>query len=339
MRIDHRKIVGEWRGPRLLWLLPLAALALILWQIPLVDMAHRQAGTRAFLQMVFQSNPSLTDYQWSVFVDPDAEALESVTSHLKQANRELDTERLLGLVALATDKPADAQGWLQRRLETAPEDVIARFFLGEAYLRLGNTSAAIEQWEAAGTYRRLMELARDLAAHQAQDEALSALGAVVRLDETNVDARKLAAEIWVEQGDVERALALYQEIIAIAPQKADGYILSGQLLFDEGQYEQASVFFEQALQCNPTQSRWILKMLGSSHAALGQWPEAVEAYEQALREDPTPGIYALTGDALCQLGLPEKARFHYEQAIMLGDQSRHVRKVAEYIAQHGDCPP
>jgi tetratricopeptide (TPR) repeat protein len=339
MRIDHRKIVGEWRGPRLLWLLPLAALALILWQIPLVDMAHRQAGTRAFLQMVFQSNPSLTDYQWSVFVDPDAEALESVTSHLKQANRVLDAERLLAVVALATNNPADAQGWLQRRLETAPEDVIARFFLGETYLRLGNTPAAIEQWEAAGTHRRLMELARDLAAHQAQDEALSALGAVMRLDETNAEARRLAAKIWIERGHAERALALYQEIIAIAPQSANGYALSGQLLFDEGQHEQAIAFFQQALERNPAEPRWILMLLGRSHAALGQWPEAIEAYEQALREDPAPGIYVLMGDALCQLGLPEKARFHYAQAIMLGDQRGRVQKAAEYIAQHGDCPP
>jgi tetratricopeptide (TPR) repeat protein len=80
--------------------------------------------------------------------------------------------------------------------------------------------------------------------------------------------------------------------------------------------------------------------LGKSHAALDRWPEAVEAYQQAIREDPTlANAYAQMGDAQCQIGHPGEARGYYEQAIALGNQRNRVRRAVEYIAQHGECLP
>jgi tetratricopeptide (TPR) repeat protein len=223
---------------------------------------------------------------------------------------------MLGVVALAADEPGTAQGWLLRRLEEAPDDLIAQFFLGETYLRLEDTSAAIEQWEAMGAQNRLMQLARDLEQRRAPAEALEALAAVVRLDPTDVAARKLAAKICTKEGNLEQALALYQEIIALDPQQADGYALSGRVLFKAGQYEQAITFSEQALQRAPADPYWVLTVLGKSHAALGQWPEATAAYEGAIRADPTlPGAYDLWGDALYHQEQYEQAVVAYEEAL------------------------
>ena len=338
MSINRDKIAHIQTGFRFLGL-PLVALLLLLWQIPWGSLAYRQIGMRAFLQVAFQNESRAANPRWPAFIEIDAKALQTVPRYLQQANLQLNTDRTLGVIALAANDLAEAQQRLLRQLELAPNDVIAHFFLGEAYLRLGDTQTGIEQWEAAGAKAPLMRLGQDLLARQAQAEALAALEAVMRLDAADEDSRRLAAEIWLDQGQAERALALYQEIIALAPEKSTSYMLSGNIFFDEGQYEQAITFFEQALQRGPENPRWILERLGKSHAALNQWPEAIKAYEQAIREDPTHHqIYVLMAEAQCHLGLPEQAHFYYEQAIVLGNQSDRVRQAVEYIAQYGDCP-
>jgi hypothetical protein len=44
------------------------------------------------------------------------------------------------------------------------------------------------------------------------------------------------------------------------------------------------------------------------------------------------------GEAQCQLGRPEEARFYFEQAIKLGNQSKRVEQAVEYIALRAACP-
>ena len=339
MSANPDKIAHTQTGFRFLWLLPLVALLLVLWQIPWVSIAYRQVGTRAFLQAAFQNESLAVNPRWPTFIEIDAKALKTAPWYLRQTNGQLNTERTLGVIALAANDLAEAQQRLLRQLELAPNDVIAHFFLGEAYLRLGDTQTGIEQWEAAGAKAPLVRLAQDLLARQAQAEALAALEAVMRLDTADEDSRRLAAKLWLEQGHPERALAIYQEIIALAPERSTSYTSSGQILFDAGQYEQAIIFFEQALQRNPERPRWILEAVGRSYAALSQWPEAIAAYDQAIDAEPTRHqVYVLIGEAQCQLGHPEEARFYYEQAIALGNQSKPVEQAVEYIAQHADCP-
>lgn len=374
MNLNRTQMANARTKPWRLRLLPLVALLLSLWQIPWLNLAHRQAGARSFLQVAAQNGALSTKPGWPATVQIKAEALASAVTHLHQADSRLDTERLLGVVALASNDLASAQQWLLHRLETASDDVIARYYLGEIYLRLGDTNAAIEQWTAAGALEPLRGLAQDLLAREAEAEVLAALDGIMQLAVTDVGSRELAAklwaeqghleralalnqeiiaidpadlgahkraaEIWLEQGKVERALALYQEIIAVAPEQDDGYALSGQVLFDAGQYEQAIKFFEQALQRGPENPHSILERLGQSQAALGRWPEAVAAYEQAIQADPSDHWgYVLLGEAECQLGHPKQARSFYEQAIELGNQNSGVRQAAEYIGQHGVCSP
>jgi superkiller protein 3 len=133
-------------------------------------------------------------------------------------------------------------------------------------------------------------------------------------------------------------MTLYREMIAIAPEKPNGYALVGGLLFEEGRYEEALASFQQALQQSEQKPYWILAALGRSYAGLGRWAEAVEAYDQAIRTNPeSPGPYALLGQAECQLGHPAEARLAYEHAIELGHQAENIRPAVEHIAQYGSC--
>jgi superkiller protein 3 len=163
---------------------------------------------------------------------------------------------------------------------------------------------------------------------------------MIALAPQSLGPRQRMAEIWAEQDDVERALEMCQELIAIAPHMPDGYVLSGVILFDAERYEPAITFFEQALQRDPASPRWIWVNLGKAHAAVGRWAEAIDAYERAIQEDPTDHWdYVLVGDAHCQRGHPKEALAYFEQAVDSGNQSSRVRQVADYIAQNGHCPP
>jgi tetratricopeptide (TPR) repeat protein len=356
----------------------LATLALILWQLPWINMAYHQAGLRAFLQTAFQKGDLPPTLPWSGRVEADP---LPALARLEQANKSfiplqmsLNPDRSLGMVALMTGDLTGAQQRLLSRLEAAPEDYMARFFLGETYRRLGDYSTAIEHWALAGAQEPLMELARNLIEQEEETTALMALEAVMALDKTDTEPRWWAADILSKQGATEEALALYQEItlinprseaahmrvaesflqqgnleqallvyqkmIDLAPQQATGYSLMGRTLFGAGQYEQAIGFFEQALQRNPKEPGALLEMLGESYTALGRWADAIEVYNQAVEIDPNrPRVYMLMGEAQCKAGTPNEARFYFEQAVALGNRQEQLPITIQYIVQHGVCPP
>jgi tetratricopeptide (TPR) repeat protein len=365
MRIKPGKLTCNQKAPWFLWLLLSASFLIALLEIPVASMVHSQLGMRAFLRAAFRSEPPSS----------------SAVSHFRKVNNRPDSQpglpnsyRMLGLAALAADNPAVARGWLLRRLETAPEDFIARFWLGETYLRIGDTQAAIREWQAAGAQLQLMGLAENLVEREAWGEALTALDAVMQLDATDIDSRCLAAEIWREQGDAERALALSQEvialdpgsviarrlmvdilreqgdteralalsqdIIAIAPDKPVGYALVGLIMFDRGEYDQAAASFQQTVERYATSPRWLLISLARSYAALGKWHEAIDAYREGIHQEPGHyWDYVLMGDAQCQVGNSQEALIYYQKAMALGNERTDVAAAIEHIAQYGECPP
>ncbi|MCL4294652.1 MAG: tetratricopeptide repeat protein [Anaerolineae bacterium] len=322
----------------LCWLLPGLALLLFMGQAPLVSLVQRQVGLRTFLGATYASEAVPVEERSAELTAAQVEAFQAAAWQLQQAGDQVDTDRVLGRVALAANRLGEAEQHLLRRLTAAPGDEIARYFLGETYLRQGKTPAAIAQWAIARDSERLITLAQELKPEQ-PTQALEALEAVMAFDPTNLSARQVMADLWLKQGNSEQALALSREIITIAPEKPSGYALTGSILFREKRFEEAIASLQQALQRSETGPQWVLSLLGQSYAGLGRWTEAAEAYDRAIRADPAkPGPYALMGEAQCQLGHPAEARLVYEQAIKLGDQSNKVRQTLEYITQHGDCP-
>jgi tetratricopeptide (TPR) repeat protein len=364
---------------RVPWLLLTVSLLLVVWSVPWNSIVHRQVGTRAFLQMVLRDTP-LADHAGRA-VSPASGGREAVLSQLSQSDgkpgiyeRDLDAYRTLGVVALAANNPAQAQQWLIQRLEVAPTDVVARYFLGEAYLRMGDTQAAIREWQAAGAERQLTGMAEKLVEHEEWTEAMTALDGAMQLNASNANSRWLAAEIcnkqgeteralalyeevialvpqtigarqraaelWIERGDTQRALTLYQEIIALTPEEPNGYALSGILFLNTGEYERAAALFEQALERDPSRPRWLLIRSGMTYAALEKWHEAIDAYQEAIHQEP--GYYwdyVLMGDAQCRIRHPQEALIYYQEAVALGNERTSVPATIEHIAQYGECPP
>jgi tetratricopeptide (TPR) repeat protein len=323
------------------WTLCVLALLFAAWQVPFASLVHRQAGTRAFLQAIVQVEQMSNDYGWPVAVEPEAERVKQAQRHLTQVGALPDRNayRTIGLIELASGDVPEAQRWLQRRIEASPDDVLARFFLGETLLRSGDTWGAIEEWGAAGAKAPLRRLADTLIEDGRPQEALLALDFVSRLDPDLLDSRQKAAEL-VEEYDPQQALARYEEIMAVAPEHHAAYARAGRILLQEGQYERAALLFEQSLEREPARTAWIRELLGQAYAALGDLDRAIDSYKKAIREDPARyRPYEWLADALCQQGRPGQARSYYEQTIQRGNPGQHPQQALEYIIAHGQCPP
>ena len=144
------------------WLLPLAVGLLLLGQLPLPGLLWRQLGSRALLRAIFLGPAEVAIEPGRPLIPPlDPAGLTRAERWLQQANGRLDTRRTLGWLALAGDDLPAAQQRLQARLADVPTDRLALYWLGETYLRQGQTEAAVRAWLSAGmVYSRSFRISR-----------------------------------------------------------------------------------------------------------------------------------------------------------------------------------
>jgi predicted TPR repeat methyltransferase len=146
-----------------------------------------------------------------------------------------------------------------------------------------------------------------------------------------------------QQGRLEQAYALYQQVLARDPQQFDALHLSGVIERQRGNPGRAAALIRAALQVDPQQARAHAN-LGAALNDLGQPEAALDSIDAALRLDPR---YALAwnnrGNTLRRLGRPAEALDSYERAlalqagypeawchraIVLNDLGRHADAVA-----------
>jgi tetratricopeptide (TPR) repeat protein len=135
----------------------------------------------------------------------------------------------------------------------------------------------LERYRAAQTFL----LAGDVqSAERAFEEAAAA--ALERLG--NLAAR---------QGQLDEALALVDEAIAMMPSRADAHVSRGAILFRRREFDKAIGAAERALQLDP-QQRQAAQLLGKLYFIAGRLEEALPHLEEALARDPTFDVaYAL----------------------------------------------
>src|SRR5687768_7535392 len=129
----------------------------------------------------------------------------------------------------------------------------------------------------------------------AQDPAAAAIAGPIRLARRALDAKRADPE---------------------------DYLTVGQQLEDEGRFEMAAEYYEEAVTVDPSSARaWT--NLGEARRRLSRWPEALRAYDEALRQQPAY-LWALAGrgEALRMLGRAEEA---------IGPFSRALERAPEHV--------
>jgi Tfp pilus assembly protein PilF len=119
------------------------------------------------------------------------------------------------------------------------------------------------------------------------------------------------------RGDLDQAIATYQEVVRCSPPDATAFYMLGMAHFQRGEPEQAVPFVEKALTLQPDLSGARYNF-GVILQALGRNADAVAQYKQALAVDPSDfKAYMNCASSLEMLGRNDEAIQYFDRAVAL----------------------
>ena len=95
--------------------------------------------------------------------------------------------------------------------------------------------------------------------------------------------------VYAKKEDQEKALALAKEVEEKAPDRAYVHVIKGDLLYSQGNKEEAGKEYTKAVQkevAEPHQKAFAYNKLGRLNASLGNYQSARELYDQAVEINP-----------------------------------------------------
>jgi Flp pilus assembly protein TadD len=192
---------------------------------------------------------------------------------------------------LLADYP-DADKWLTRMLEWAPND-------SEGWYYLGRTKYNENRFA----------------------EAISAFQQCLKLDPQNVKAEDNLGLSLAGLGRNEEATAAYQQAIAWQAQSLEKnsgpYIDLGSLLIDENRSQDAIANLLRAIEIAPRESR-AHELLGKAYTRLEDFPKAQAELEKAIELSPqAPNLHCMLAPVYRKQGLAEKTKTEYERCAAL----------------------
>ena len=155
-------------------------------------------------------------------------AEQSLANVLALAPDDLDTLRLMGMVAQRRNNHVKATECFRRVLDEWPQDSDLRVCLGIALYEQGQVDEAVKHLRyacelsptSAPAWFNLGEaLGREAHSH----EAVAALQRAIQLDPAHITARLSLARVQASLGRIDAAIAGYREVLRRDPGNADGW--------------------------------------------------------------------------------------------------------------------
>lgn len=165
------------------------------------------------------------------------------------------------------------------------------------------------------------------------DEAIKSFEKAIFLDRTAVVARYHLAHVCIEKQDFRRALTQLHLVKELHPDYAPVYLLQGELFQRLGDYRQAIVELNKAVELGSGDAN-VYWALGTSHLALKQREKALRAFLQVIEHDPQlwPAYYEA---ALLQEGMKryQQARQTYKALLEVPEYSDIATEAVTRIDQ------
>jgi tetratricopeptide (TPR) repeat protein len=172
--------------------------------------------------------------------------------------------------------------------------------------------------------------------------ALPLLKQVLAFNPHEPDALYEAAACQVRLGQLSEALTNAEQLTKIPDQAARGYVFVGTILGDLGNHEQAAAAFSEVLKLEPnadnlqvTPDEFFLQY-GRTFQQLGKPAESLAPLKQSAAVRQTPEALILLGNAALQLGKPGNAAQAWERAVRLDPTAGEAREgLANLALQNG----
>ena len=193
---------------------------------------------------------SLAHYYWATGKGSDAESTLRAALRLEPGNPVCN--RAMSLFLISVGRARDAEPFVNRLAKSGA----APFALADFYLSQNRPGDAIPE-----------------------------LQSLRNANKTASSASRRLAQAHALNGELETAAAIADELLQTNPRDAEGVLLKGQLLIQQGKREEAFAHFELAAKLDPNSSRAQFA-LGKAYAARGDVERARRAYNQVLALNP-----------------------------------------------------
>lgn len=148
------------------------------------------------------------------------------------------------------------------------------------------------------------------------DAGVRTLEAAFELDRNNDPLAYFLGEAAFNDGDAERALAYFHQLLEARPDHYEGLVYCGVIEYERGALEVAEQLLQRAVELYP-HSFLPHFSLGAVYAGCGRLTEAVDCLEQATQLDAVPQAFYLLGNCCYELGRLGAAIRHLQQAVQL----------------------
>ena len=159
------------------------------------------------------------------------------------------------------------------------------------------------------------EQARALSRQGQLSEAAAMCRAVLELQAGHIDALMLSAEIAAREGDPERAIQLYSNVMRLQPKYGMAYYKRGNVSTDRPA-QAALASYDLAVALDPGYADAFCNR-GTVLERMNRLDEALASYDRAAVLNPGDAFaYCNRGTLLLRLGRPEEALASLDQAIV-----------------------
>ena len=235
----------------------------------------------------------------------DIDAAEAAYEAAMEAYPESATARVgLGYIALERDDPAKALQIFQEVAASQPEGSEANHHVGLAYRALGDADRAAEAWRLnqdvlIPMYDPLLERLRPLeedvtlpldravaaAAEGDHERAVTLYEEILATNEADDEAHFRLAGSLLALGDAGRGEGHLRRAIDLSPEHPGAHFALAMLLAREGRRTEGAQHLERAVDLAPENLSWRLQR-AQVRASSGNTAGAVEELEQIVAQDP-----------------------------------------------------
>jgi len=246
---------------------------------------------------------------------------ESVLREALQENpRHSRVNLAYGQLLFQAQRVAESLPYLKTAVNLEPENADAALSLAFALQKMGRTKAALLVLQKClDTGQQRPELLAEKGAlllhlNQAQD-AVAPLQMAWQLGGDNIMVMGNLGLALAIDGDLPAAISVFEKIVALQPELADGHAQLGAMYAQLGNMGKAEKALKRALKSDPANAA-ILVNLGQVHMMKNQQQEARQDFLAALKVDPqyVPALY--------QLGAWEDRAGNHQEAARLRHQAQ-----------------
>lgn len=120
-----------------------------------------------------------------------------------------------------------------------------------------------------------------------------------------------------QKGQLDEALRLYEQVIALQPKHFDALHLAGVITFQQGQAKRAIELMDRALKVDRHNAK-AFNNRGAAYAELDDYEQAILNYTKSISLEPDhPNAYNNRGNALIKLGRHAEALQDFDKALLL----------------------